>query len=107
MDESFSAFTEDEPNQLEVIEFSKVGWNTGVGMVGFCTDNMDHVANFAEIVMNLIIPELKLRFCIAPRKLLMDKYPLTIYFNSAFRKQKPKKSDLLAPQIQPDSAGQN
>ena len=81
MDTAICDFTEDDPDRLEVIEFSKVGWNTGVGLVGFRTDNMDLVGEFAEIVKTMILPELNLRFCIAPRKLLMDKYALTCYFN--------------------------
>ena len=39
----------------------------------------------------MILPELPLRFCLAPRKLLMDVYALTIYFNSAFQKQTPER----------------
>ena len=75
MDLAICDFTEDDPDRLEVIEFSKgkVGWNTGVGLVGFRTDNMDLVSEFAAIVKDLVILELNLRFCLAPRKLLMDK----------------------------------
>ena len=90
MDLAICDFTEDDPDRLEIIEFGKVGWNTGVGLVGFRTDNMDLVSEFAGIVKGLIIPELQLRFCLAPRKLLMDKYALTCYFNSSFKMQKPK-----------------
>ena len=90
MDLAICDFTEDDPDRLEVIEFSKVGWNTGVGLVGFRTDNMSLVGEFAEIVKTMVIPELNLRFCLAPRKLLMDKYALTCYFNSSFKMQKPK-----------------
>ena len=51
---------------------------------------MDLVSVFAAIVKNLVILELSLRFCLAPRKLFMDKYALTCYFNSSFKMQKPK-----------------
>ena len=90
MDVAICNFTEEDPDRLEVIEFSKVGWNTGVGLVGFRTDNMNLVGEFADIVKKLIFPELNLCFCLAPRKLLMDKYALTCYFNSSFKMQKPK-----------------
>ena len=90
MDLAICEFTEDDPDRLEVIEFSKVGWNTEVGLVGFRTDNMDLVGEFAAIVKGMVILELNLRFCLAPRKLLMDKYALTCYFNSSFKMQKPK-----------------
>ena len=90
MDLAICEFTEEDPDRLEVIEFSKVGWNTGVGLVGFRTDNMNLVGEFASIVKGLEILEHNLRFCLAPRKLLMDKYVLTCYFNSSFKMQKPK-----------------
>ena len=61
-----------------------------MGLVGFRTDNMDLVSVFAAIVKDLVILELSLRFCLAPRKLFMDKYALTCYFNSSFKMQKPK-----------------
>ena len=74
MDLAICDFTDEDPDRLEVIEFSKVGWNTGVGLVGFRTDNMDLVSEIAVIVKDLVIPEINLRFCLAPRKLLMNKY---------------------------------
>ena len=55
MDFAICEFTEDDPDRLEVIEFSKVGWNTGVGLVGFRTDNMALVGEFAAIVKELVI----------------------------------------------------
>ena len=87
MDRAISGFTEDDPDRLKAIEFSKVAWNTGVGMVGFRTDNMDLVGEFAEMIKTLVIPELSLY---GPRKHLMDKYALTCYFNSSFKMQKPR-----------------
>ena len=38
MDLAICDFTDDNPDRLEVIKFSKVGWNMGVGLVGFRTD---------------------------------------------------------------------
>ena len=90
MDLVICGFTEDDPDRLEVIEFSKVGWDTEVGLVGFRIDNMDLVSEFAAIVKGLVILELNLLFCLAPRKLLMDKYALTCYFNSSFKMQSQK-----------------
>ena len=51
---------------------------------------MSLVGEFADIVKNLVLAELNFRFCLAPRKLLMDKYALTCYFNASFKMQKPK-----------------
>ena len=89
MDEAVSQFCEDDPNLLEVLEYSNAGWTTGIGILGFRTDNMALVETFANIIKRMTIPELPLRFDMAPRKILMDKYAFTIFFNKAFRKQQP------------------
>ena len=91
MDDAIVSFTAEDPLLLEVIEYSKVGWNTGVGLVGFRTDRMDDIERFGRIVKHLVLPELPLRYCLAPRKILMDTYALTIYFNGAFQKQDPQR----------------
>ena len=91
MDDAIATFTAEDPLMLDVLEYSKVGWNTGVGLVGFRTDRMADIERIAGIIKHLILPELPLRYCIAPRKLLMETYALTIYFNSAFQKQDPQR----------------
>ena len=83
-------FTAEDADLLEVIDYSKVGWATGAGLVGFRTDKLVDVEQFANVIRFLILPELPLRFCLAPRKILMDTYALTVYFNSAFQKQAPE-----------------
>ena len=91
MDDAIATFTAEDPLMLDVLEYSKVGWNTGVGLVGFRTDRLADIERFAGIVKHLILPEMPLRYCIAPRKLLWDTYALTIYFNGAFQKQDPQR----------------
>ena len=89
MDEAVLQFCEDDPNLLEILDYSNAGWTTGIGILGFRTDNMAQVETFANIIKKMTIPELPLRFDMAPRKILMDKYAFTIFFNKAFRKQQP------------------
>ena len=91
MDEAVMQFTAEDADLLEVLDFSRVGWTTGVGLLGFRTDKLTDVERFAGVVKHMVLPELLLRFCLAPRKLLMDTYALTIYFNSAFQKQTPER----------------
>ena len=89
MDEAVLQFCEDDPNLLEILDYSNAGWTTGIGILGFRTDNMALVETFAGIIKRMVIPELPLRYDMAPRKILMDKYAFTVYFNKAFRKQQP------------------
>ena len=91
MDDAIVSFTAEDPLLLEVIEYSKVGWNTGVGLVGFRTDRLEDVERFGNIIKHLILPELPLRYCMALRKILMETYALTIYFNGAFQKHDPQR----------------
>ena len=91
IDEAILQFTAEDTDLLEVLDFSRVGWTTGVGLLGFRTDKLSDVERFAGVIKHMVLPEMLLRFCLAPRKLLMETYALTIYFNSAFQKQTPER----------------
>ena len=91
MDEAILRFCEDDPNLLEVLDYSNAGWSTGIGILGFRTDNMSLVETFGNIIRQMTIEELPLRYDMAPRKVLMDKYAFTIFFNKAFKKQQPER----------------
>ena len=91
MDEAILQFCDEDPNLLEILDYSNVGWTTGIGILGFRTDNMALVEQFGSIIKSMTVEGLPLRFDMAPRKILMEKYAFTIYFNKAFRKQQPER----------------
>ena len=63
MDEAVMQFTAEDADLLEVLDFSRLGWTTGVGLLGFRTDKLADVERFAGVVKYMILPELPLRFC--------------------------------------------
>ena len=69
-------------DRQEILDFSAMGWNTGVGMIAFRTDDMNLVEQFRQILRTLDIPGL--RYESYPRRMLLRTYGLTVYFNSAF-----------------------
>ena len=105
MDEAILQFCEDDPNLLEILDYSNAGWTTGIGILGFRTDNMALVETFGNIVKRMTIAELPLRYDMAPRKVLMDKYAFTIFFNKAFRKQQPERLMFWLMKFNPTLSG--
>ena len=91
MDEAILQFCEDDGDLLEILDYSNAGWTTGIGILGFRTDNMALVEQFGNIVKKMTIEGLPLRYDMAPRKVLMEKYAFTVYFNKAFKKQQPER----------------
>ena len=86
---AIEAFTENDWDRQEILDYSAMGWNTGVGMVAFRTDDMNLVDQFRQILRTLDIPGL--RYESYPRRMLLRTYGLTVYFNSAFEQINMKK----------------
>ena len=83
-------FSEHDWDRQEILDYSALGWNTGVGIIAFRTDDMNLVEQFRQILRTLDIPGL--RYESYPRRMLLRTYGLTVYFNSAFEQINTKKS---------------
>lgn len=77
-------FTSDSPADLQFLTFSSVGWNTGIGLFAFRPDKLDAMEQFRAIIRGIEI-EGK-RFESYPKQMLLNRYALTVYFNSAFKR---------------------
>ena len=62
-------FSETDWDRQEILDYSAMGWNTGVGMIAFRTDSMDLVEQFRQILRTLDIPGL--RYESYPRRMLL------------------------------------
>ena len=76
---AINEFTDINPDYLEILEYSSVGWNTGVGMFSVRSDMLKEVDIFREIIRNTVYEGKK--FETFPRKMLLTKYALSCYFN--------------------------
>ena len=81
---TINIFTIDNPADLQFLEFSSVGWNTGIGLFAFRSDKLEAMEQFREIVRGLEM-EGK-RFETYPKRMLLNRYALTVYFNAAFKR---------------------
>ena len=75
-------YTEDDWDLIDYMSFSSVGWNTGVGLFAFGSDKLEQMGKFREVLRNLKIGNK--RFESYPKRMLLNRYAITIYFNAAF-----------------------
>ena len=75
-------FKEDDWDLIDYMSFSSVGWNTGVGLFAFGSDKLEQMEKFREVLRNLKIGNK--RFESYPKRMLLNHYAITIYFNAAF-----------------------
>ena len=80
--QAIDIFTEDDWDLIDYMSFSSVGWNTGVGLLAFGSDKLEQMEKFREVLRNLKIGNK--RFESYPKRMLLNRYAITIYFNSAF-----------------------
>ena len=78
--ETINIFTSD----LQFLDFSLVGWNTGIGLFAFRYDKLEAMEQFREIIRGLEM-EGKM-FKTYPKCMLMNRYALTSNFNWAFKR---------------------
>ena len=79
---AIEAYTEDDWDRIDYVSFSSVGWNTGVGLFAFGSDKLEQMNIFREAIRAVRIDNK--RFESYPKRMLLNRYALTIYFNSAF-----------------------
>ena len=80
--EAIDKFTEDDWDRIDYVTFSSVGWNTGVGLFAFGSDKLVQMTMFRDIIRS--ITRGNKRFESYPKRMLLNRYALTIYFNAAF-----------------------
>ena len=80
--QTIDIFTEEDWEFIDYLSYSSVGWNTGVGMFAFGSDKLSHMEKFRTIIRGIKMGNK--RFESYPKRMLLNRYALTIYFNSAF-----------------------
>ena len=87
--QAIEKFTEVDWDKIDYVSFSSVGWNTGVGLFAFGSDKLPQMTEFREMIRSIKIGNK--RFESYPKRMLLNRYALTIYFNAAFAfNQAPK-----------------
>ena len=81
--QAIDKFTEDDWDRIDYVTFSSVGWNTGVGLFAFGSDKLVQMSMFRDIVRSIKMGNK--RFESYPKRMLLNRYALTIYFNAAFQ----------------------
>ena len=88
MSQALDAYLKGDPDRLDALEYSTLGWETGVGLVAFRADKEELMEEFraamrkAEWMGN--------GFETFPKKILLTRFALSIYFNSAFKAFSPE-----------------
>ena len=83
MGQAIDKYTEEDWDRIDFLTFSSVGWNTGVGLFAFGSDKLDQMNIFRDIIRTLRIGNRC--FESYPKRMLLNRYALTIYFNAAFQ----------------------
>jgi hypothetical protein len=86
--QAITAFTKEDYDKLDCLEYSAMGWNTGLGLVAFRADSEELMEEFRGLLRAVRLDGL--RFETFPRKMLVTQFALTIYFNSAFETLSPE-----------------
>ena len=81
MGQAIEKYTEED--RIDYLTFSSVGWNTGVGLFAFGSDKLEQMNIFRQIIRTLKIGNKC--FESYPKRMLLNGYALTIYFNAAFQ----------------------
>ena len=76
-------YTEDDWELLDYMSFSSVGWNTGVGLFAFGSDRGEQMQKFRAVLRGIQVGNK--RYESYPKRMLLNRYAITIYFNSAFQ----------------------
>ena len=80
--EAIDKFTEEDWDRIDYVSFSSVGWNTGVGLFDLGSDKLVQMTMFRDIIRS--ITRGNKGFESYPKRMLLNRYALTIYFNAAF-----------------------
>ena len=83
MGQAIEKYTEEDWDRIDYLTFSSVGWNTGVGLFAFGSDKLEQMNIFRQIIRTLKIGNKC--FESYPKRMLLNRYALTIYFNAAFQ----------------------
>ena len=83
MGQAIEKYTEEDWDRIDYLTFSSVGWNTGVGLFAFGSDKLEQMNIFRQIIRTLRIGNKC--FEPYPKRMLLNRYALTIYFNAAFQ----------------------
>ena len=83
MGQAIDKYTETDWDRIDFLTFSSVGWNTGVGLFAFGSDKLEQMNIFRRIIRTLQIGNKC--FESYPKRMLLNLYALTIYFNAAFQ----------------------
>ena len=75
-------YTEKDWDLIDYMSFSSVGWNTGVGLFAFGSNKLEQMEMFRNVIRSLEIG--KKRIESYPKRMLLNRYAITIYFNAAF-----------------------
>ena len=87
--QAIAAFTDINFDYLNLVEYSTLGWNSGVGMFAVRSDRPQLLAQFRYIIRQM--SHNGKQFETYARKMILNKYALTCYFNRSFRFYKPEK----------------
>ena len=79
--QAIGIYTEDDWELIDYMSFSSVGWNTGVGLFALGSDKLEQMEKFREVLRKLKIGNK--RFESYPKRMLLNRYAITIYFNAA------------------------
>ena len=83
MGQAIDLYTETDWDRIDYLTFSSVGWNTGVGLFAFGSDKLEQMNIFRGIIRTLRIGNKCYESY--PKRMLLNRYALTIYFNAAFQ----------------------
>ena len=83
MGQAIDKYTETDWDRIDFLTFSSVGWNTGVGLFAFGSDKLEQMNIFRDIIRTIQIGNKC--FESYPKRMLLNRYALTIYFNAAFQ----------------------
>ena len=86
---ALSSFTDISYDYLNLIEYSTLGWNSGVGMFAVRSDRPQLLNQFRYIIRQMTFQGKC--FETYARKMILNKYALTCYFNRSFRFYQPEK----------------
>ena len=89
MGQAIAAFTDIDRDYLNLLEYSTPGWTSGVGTFAVRSDKPQLIEQFRYVIRSIKFDGKT--FETYPKKLIMSKYALTVYFNKSFRFYQPEK----------------
>ena len=88
IDQAIEIFSDTDWDRQEILDYSAMGWNTGVGMIVYQTDNMSLVEQFRPILRTLDI--LGLRY---------ESYPTNSLLQLCLQANQPAEADVLVAKV--------